>query len=125
MVGSKLEPLINVCCKVRVNFRSQLHEYSARQLGNLEQEFFKNKKCTLNGILPFTLLFFSCIHHNSSESNYMKVTIREIPIQAWTGPEGSRKLRLPDFMHMQVARLSALRTGRFYSPGNIIGTHFF
>jgi len=22
---------------------------------------------------------------------------KEIPLQAWTGPEGSRKLRLPDF----------------------------
>jgi hypothetical protein len=23
---------------------------------------------------------------------------KTIPIQAWTGPEGSRRLRLPDFM---------------------------
>jgi len=23
--------------------------------------------------------------------------IKTIPLQAWTGPEGSRKLRLPDF----------------------------
>jgi len=23
---------------------------------------------------------------------------KAIPLQAWTGPEGSRKLRLPDFM---------------------------
>jgi hypothetical protein len=22
---------------------------------------------------------------------------KEIPVQAWTGPEGSRRLRLPDF----------------------------
>jgi hypothetical protein len=26
------------------------------------------------------------------------VTGKAIPIQAWTGPEGSRRLRLPDFM---------------------------
>ena len=34
-----------------------------------------------------------------------------------SGPEGSRKLRLPDFMTMakDVERLSALRTGRLYS----------
>ena len=40
-----------------------------------------------------------------------------IPLQAWTGPEGTRRLRLPEFQdnqHMKVVRLSALRTGRLY-----------
>jgi hypothetical protein len=35
-----------------------------------------------------------------------------IPLQAWIGPEGSRRLRLPDFK--KVERLSTLRTGRLY-----------
>ena len=37
------------------------------------------------------------------------------PLQAWSGPEGSRKLRFPDFMTtaQEVVR-SALRTGRMY-----------
>ena len=36
------------------------------------------------------------------------------PLQAWTGPEGSRKLRLPHFVTMvqDGGRFSALRTGR-------------
>jgi len=25
---------------------------------------------------------------------------KEVPLQAWSGPEGSRKLRFPDFMTM-------------------------
>ena len=33
-------------------------------------------------------------------------------------------LRFQDNRHMKVVRLSALRTGRIYSPGNIPGTHF-
>jgi len=52
---------------------------------------------------------------------------KAIPIQAWTGPEGSSRLRLPEFQdnqHMKVVSLSALRTGRLYPPGNIPGTHF-
>ena len=27
----------------------------------------------------------------------VKVKAKAIPLQAWTGPEGSRSLRLPDF----------------------------
>jgi hypothetical protein len=34
----------------------------------------------------------TCPHHNS------KVKAKKaIPLQPWTGPEGSRRLRLPDF----------------------------
>ena len=40
-----------------------------------------------------------------------------VPIQAWAGPEGSRSLRLPEFLDsqdMKEARLSVLRTGHPY-----------
>ena len=30
-------------------------------------------------------------------TSLLKVKGKAIPLQAWTGPEGSRKLRLPDF----------------------------
>jgi len=51
---------------------------------------------------------------------------KAVPLQAWTGPEGSRKLRLQDFVTtaQDGDRLSALRTGRFLHPGNTPGTHF-
>ena len=52
---------------------------------------------------------------------------KAIPLQAWTGPESSRRLSFPDFKtiwHMKMLRLSAIRTGRLYPPGNIPGTHF-
>ena len=41
---------------------------------------------------------------------------KAIPLQAWTGPNGSRRLRLPDFesRHTKVVRLSPLRTGCLY-----------
>ena len=28
----------------------------------------------------------------------MKVKVKAVPLQAWSGPEGSGKLRFPDFM---------------------------
>jgi len=45
-----------------------------------------------------------------------KVKSKAVPLQAWTGPEGSRMLRFPDFVTtaQDGGRLSALRTGRLY-----------
>ena len=41
---------------------------------------------------------------------------KAVPLQPWTDPEGSRKLRFPDFVTtaQNGGRLSALRTGRLY-----------
>ena len=46
-----------------------------------------------------------------------KSIARAIPLQAWTGPLGSRGFRLPEFLenrYTKVVRLLALGTGRFY-----------
>jgi len=41
---------------------------------------------------------------------------KTVPLEAWTGPEGSSKLMFPDFVTtaQDGGRLSALRTGRLY-----------
>jgi hypothetical protein len=41
---------------------------------------------------------------------------KSVPLQAWSGPEGSRKLRFPDFLTtaQDGGKLSALHTGRIY-----------
>ena len=51
-------------------------------------------------------------HLLPSESKVSKA----VPLQAWSGPEGSRKLRFTDFITttQDGGRLSALRTGRLY-----------
>jgi len=58
---------------------------------------------------------------------YVGIEYKSIPLLAWTGPEGSRNLRLrfQDIRLMKVVR-SVLHTGRLYPspPGNIPGTHF-
>ena len=56
----------------------------------------------------------------------LRTLSNSIPLQASTGPELSRRLRLPrypDNQNMKVVRLSVLRTGRLYPPRNIPGTH--
>ena len=47
---------------------------------------------------------------------------KAIPLQACTGPDCSRSLRIPENRHMKVVRLSALRTGPPLPPGNIPGS---
>ena len=47
---------------------------------------------------------------------YVKGKGKAVPLQDWGGPEGSRKLRFPDFVTaaQDDGRLSASRTGRLY-----------
>ena len=47
---------------------------------------------------------------------------KTVPLQARRGPEGSRKLRLPDFVTMAQdgGRLSALRTGDAWQEWRLI-----
>jgi len=47
-------------------------------------------------------------------------------LQAWSGPEGSRKLRLPDFMTMAQdgGKVVSLTHRPPLPPGNTPGTHF-
>ena len=55
---------------------------------------------------------------------YIQRNDKAIPLQAWRGPEGSRRLRVLEVLdnrHMKVARLSALRTGRLYQQGDTSG----
>jgi hypothetical protein len=59
-------------------------------------------------------------------SQLLNVKGKAIPLHAWTGPEGSRRLRLPN------SRQSAHESAKFVSPthqpplppGIIPGTHF-
>jgi len=47
---------------------------------------------------------------------------KAVPLQAWSDPEGSRKLKFPDFMTtvQDGGRLSALRTSRLYPQGILL-----
>ena len=49
-----------------------------------------------------------------------------IPLQAWSGPEGSRKLRFPDFMTTAQGggKVVSLTHRPHLPPGNLPGTHF-
>jgi len=52
---------------------------------------------------------------------------KAVPLQAWTDPEGSRKLRFPDFVTtaQDGGKVVSLTHRPPLSPGNTPGTHFF
>ena len=51
---------------------------------------------------------------------------KAVPLQAWSGPEGSRKLRFPDFMTtaQDGGKVVSLMHRPPLPPVNIPGTHF-
>jgi hypothetical protein len=56
-----------------------------------------------------------------------KCLYKSNPITGLDRPLGFQEVEAPGFIdnrHMKVVRLSALRTGRLYPPGNMPGTHF-
>ena len=51
---------------------------------------------------------------------------KAVPLQAWSDPEGSRKLRFPDFMTMAQdgGKVVSFTHRPPVPPGNAPGTHF-
>ena len=51
---------------------------------------------------------------------------KSVPLQAWSGPEGSRKLRFPDYMTtaQDGGKVVSLRHRPPLLPGNAPGTYF-
>jgi len=50
--------------------------------------------------------------------------VKAVPLQAWTGPEGSRKLRFPDFVTtaQDGGKVDSLTHRPALPPGNTAGT---
>ena len=75
-----------------------------------------------------TLLLILKITPNSKglEGGIVKVEVKQSRLQAWIGPEGSRKLRFPDFMTTahDGGKVVSLTRRPPLPPGNIPGTHF-
>jgi len=51
---------------------------------------------------------------------------KSVPLEAWSDPEGSRKLRFPDFMTpaQESSKVVSLTHWPPLPPGNTAGTHF-
>jgi len=56
----------------------------------------------------------------------MRIKGKAVPLQAWSGPEGSRKLRFPDFMTMAKGggKVVSFTHRPHLPPRNSPSTHF-
>ena len=74
---------------------------------------------TPSGIEPVTFRFVT-------QHNIPTVKGKTVPSQAWGGPEGSRNLRLPDFVTtaQDGGKVVSLTHRPSLLPGNTPGTHF-
>ena len=56
----------------------------------------------------------------------VEVKGKAVPLQAWNGPQGSRKLRFPDFMTtvQDGGKFVSITHGPPLLPGNTPGTYF-
>ena len=74
---------------------------TAVKVSNFTGHYFRNRS-TLD--MYIYIYIYICINREiGCESvnfvrTYIKVKDKVVPLQAWSGPEGSRKLRFPDFM---------------------------
>jgi len=60
---------------------------------------------------------FTFFNSFSQYSSLLKVKVKTILVQVWTVPEGSRRIRFPEFTdirHMKVTKLSVLHTAHLY-----------
>ena len=66
------------------------------------------------------------IHLVAQMELYSKGKGIAVPLQAWSGPEGSRNLRFPDFMTtaQEGGKVVSLTHRPPLPPGNPPGTHF-
>jgi len=57
---------------------------------------------------------------------YIDWNCKAVPLQAWSGPEDSRKLMFPDFMTtaQDGGKVVSLTYRPPLPPGNVPGTHF-
>jgi len=83
----------------------------------------KTCKCRRLQEIPY-ILDYEAYNNYALTDNTTKG--KTFPLQAWSGPEGSRKLRFPDFMTtaQDGGKAVSLTHRPPLSPGNAPGTHF-
>jgi hypothetical protein len=70
----------------------------------------------------YRVLYFSCV----LVCVFVYWLFKSVALQAWNGPQGSKKLRVPDYMTTEQdgGKVVSLTHRPPLPPGNAPGTHF-
>ena len=93
------------------------HSHLAINFSIINEGHKFSKWSSLSSFITKLLICFSTVR--AAYPVYLTLQSKEIPVQVWTGPEGSRRLTLPEFwviLYIKVARLSAVHTGCLHPP---------
>jgi len=76
--------------------------------------------------LPHSQMPATCPYHEPARHYLTKQKGKAVPLQAWSDPECSRKLRFPDFMSAahDGGKVVSFTYRPPLPPGNAPGTHF-
>jgi len=68
----------------------------------------------------------SLLNEAHFKSTLCSIIDKAVPLQAWSGPQGSRNLRFPDFMttSQDGGKVVSLMHRPPLPPGNTAGNHF-
>jgi hypothetical protein len=76
--------------------------------------------------MPSPYYFVTMTKYEGRKWICYKDPVKAVPLQAWGGPEGSRKLKFPDFLitAQDGDKVVSLTHRPHLPPGNTPGTHF-
>jgi len=121
--------LLTAWCRVLIE---QLTWFAACQeipriLRNLKVHYCTHKRPPPVSILGHSNpVRISTSHLLQIRPNIIHSKGKAVPLQAWSGPEGSRKLKFPDFMTraQDGGKVVSLTHRPPLPPGNVPGSHF-
>ena len=81
--------------------------------------------CAFGDLLRFYTELYNSLDMRQT-TNLLVFKGKSVPLQAWTGPEGSRKLMFPDFVTktQDSGKVASLKHRPPLPPGNTPGSHF-
>jgi len=98
-------------CELYLGICLTTEEKARKNLGQIRDSKMSHDKVDMDNLLSFLLFIV------------VKCKGNAIPSQAWTGPEGARTLRLPDFKTHVGGKVVSPRHLPPLPPINIPGTH--